>query len=473
VTLEQRTLTTEGGETIAYEIGTLFVPENRSDPRSRQIGIGFARLPSALAREAPPTFHLVGGPGASHLGALDPTTDAERIKQRELLGCRTFGDVVIIDQRGYSERGEVLTFTAHEPGQPLDRPVNLADRARAFVAAARRAVEAHAGKDLSGYNIFECADDVDDLRRLLGYGQIMLVGQSFGSQWSLAVMKRHPGLVARAVLSGIEPLDKVYDMPSQVFAALQRIAWEADREPMLAPFLPLGGLMEALSAVRERFARGPLQVEIAVETGGPIQVVSLGLGDFQRSLLRPAAAWPAHVLSIYHARYDDWAREVARERRRGQPDAPLIGPLIDTSLGVSLAREHRLRTDPASEFLGWWDFESYCASATVWPSPDVGDAFRAPALDQTPVVFICGDWDTATPLENMLGLLPYFPNGRALIVRRGPHAAKAVLAQSGSPVIAAVLEFLRTGDHRPLPAQVSLPPPIFAIPAFPAPRSRP
>jgi len=97
VTLERRTLTTEGGETIAYEIGTLFVPENRSDPRSRQIGIGFARLPSDLAREAPPTFHLVGGPGASHLGALDATTDAQRIKQRELLSCRVFGDVVIID----------------------------------------------------------------------------------------------------------------------------------------------------------------------------------------------------------------------------------------------------------------------------------------------------------------------------------------------------------------------------------------
>lgn len=464
---EGRTLTTETGEAAAYEIGTLFVPENRGQPGSRLIGVGFARIRSA-AGGGLPTFHLPGGPGSSLLGALEPATDAERMKQCELLAYRAVGDIVLLDQRGYSTRGEVLEFTARAPGQPLDRPACLAERSAAFVEAARAAVAANQDKDLSGYNVLECADDVDDLRRALGYGQIILVGQSFGSQWSLAVMRRHPAIVARAMLSGLEPLGDAYDMPSHVFAALQRISWDADRDPAIAPYLPKGGLMEAVRAIRTRFERGPIKVEVEDADSGLRRVVTLGAQDFQRALLRPAEVWPATILSIYHQRYEAWAGEVLRERTRGWPGAPLIGPLIDTSLGVTPDREHRLRTDPAGEVLGWWDFDGYLASASMWPSPDVGDAFRNPVLDPTPVVFICGDWDIATPIENMFSLLPYFPNGRAVVVHRGPHAARAILAERKSPVIGAVLKFLKTGDAADLPAEVTLPAPAFIAPAFPA-----
>jgi len=280
-------------------------------------------------------------------------------------------------------------------------------------------------------------------------------------------MRRHPAVVARALLSGVEPLNQAYDMPGHVFAALQRISWDADRDPRLAPYLPPGGLMEAVRAIRARFERGAVEV-IAPDPQGAGRTVVLGPADVQRVLLQPAPAWPATILSIYHQHYAGWASAVLCERERVDATAPLIAPLIDTSLGVTAAREHLLRTDPAGALLGWWDFDAYAASAPVWPSPDVGDAFRAPVLDPTLVVFVSGDWDTATPIENMLGLLPYFPNGRAVMVHRGPHAARAMLAEQGAPVMDAVFDFLRTGDTAGLPVDISLPTPTFETPSFPA-----
>lgn len=464
---QTRFLTCGSGARVPYEIGTLFVPENRAKADSRLIGVGFARILSSPSALGPPTFHLAGGPGSSHLGALDPQTDAERMKLRELLAYRAVGDVVILDQRGYSTQGEVLEFATRLGAQPLDRPACLATARAAFVEAAHAAIAQHGDKDLSGYTVLECADDLNDLRRALGYDRIILVGQSFGSQWSLAVMRRHPGIVARAMLSGLEPLDHAYDMPSHVFAALQRISWDADRDPALQPYLPAGGLMAAVRDVRERLSQEAIRVDVADRAGDPVRTVTLGAQDFQRALLRPAKAWPATVLSIYHRRYEAWARDVLRERL--QPAvAPLIHPLIDTSLGVSAAREHLLLSDPAGDVLGWWDFDAYRASAPIWPSPDVGDAFRTPQVDRTPIVFVSGDWDTATPIENMFGLLPYFPNARAVVVHRGEHSVRAVLAEQASPVIAAVFEFLRTGDLSDLPADAALPPPKFDLPLFPA-----
>ncbi|MGD5997802.1 alpha/beta fold hydrolase, partial [Xanthomonas citri pv. citri] len=128
------------------------------------------------------------------------------------------GDLVVFEQRGYTRRGERLS--AAYPSSPLDRPASIVDDGQAMRELARAAVAANADKDLSGYTIAEFAADVDELRQALGYERISLFGGSFGSQWSLATMRLYPQRIARAVLSGVEPLDNGYDMPSHVFAAL-------------------------------------------------------------------------------------------------------------------------------------------------------------------------------------------------------------------------------------------------------------
>ncbi len=47
---------------MEYEIGTLYVPENRHKPDSRLIGVGFARIkgPASTRPGTPPVFWLPG-----------------------------------------------------------------------------------------------------------------------------------------------------------------------------------------------------------------------------------------------------------------------------------------------------------------------------------------------------------------------------------------------------------------------------
>jgi hypothetical protein len=70
VFIEPATLTTPETGTVHFQLGTLYVPENRSDPNSRIIGVGFARFRASQPTGAPPTFHLPGGPGDSYLMLL-------------------------------------------------------------------------------------------------------------------------------------------------------------------------------------------------------------------------------------------------------------------------------------------------------------------------------------------------------------------------------------------------------------------
>lgn len=454
--------TTADGRTIRFELGVIYVPENRAVAGSRVIGVGFARIRAAESTGAPPLFMLPGGPGNSYLNAL---TDHDAAAATQLAGVLPFtaaGDVILVDQRGWTRQGERLELA--DAPRPLDQPRSAAAERAAASALARAAVAANPTRDLAGYTIIQCAEDVNDLRRALGYDRIVLVGQSFGSQWSLAVMKLHPRTVARAVLSGTEPLAKNFDMPSQVFAALQRIAWDADLDAGLGPYLPPGGVIAALTAVRERIAAAPVSVTVDGR-----QVV-LGVEDLQASLIQPAADWPAFVLELYHGHYERWAAETLARRTGRTGPVRLIQPLIDSSIGASPDRVHQLRGDPALPFIGVGDFDPLIASASDWPTPDMGDTFRLPVRTTIPTVFIQGDWDTSTPMENMLGTLPYFPNSRAILVHRAGHQSRGPLFAQAPDVLATLVEFLRTGQLGDLPAEVSLAPPAFRVPSFPAPK---
>ncbi len=331
---------------------------------------------------------------------------------------------------------------------------------------AREAVAdcAKKGVDLRGYTILECADDVNDLRKALGYERITLVATSFGSQWSFATMRRHPDVVARALLSGIEPLDYGYDMPSHIVTAVQRKWWEAENVPELKPYLPAGGLAAAAREVLKRLDRDPVRVRTRDEKSGEDVTVVLGRQDFQRDFLSQSE--PAALLSLFHGHYDGLARLALAKRRARDVTTFLIGPVIDTSLGVTPRRAFLLRTDVGSEFLGHWNFDDYLATAGIWPSEDVGDEFRNERVCDIPVIFTQGDWDTSTPVENLVALVPYFRNARYLVAEHGGHGVLGPIGRSLPEVMEKLVEFVRSGDSSGVPPRVSLPVPTFKAPGF-------
>lgn len=464
VVTENVSITMPNGETRSYEVGTLFVPENRDKPSSRVIGVGFARFKATEPSSAPPMFLLPGGPGFSYLTLLiSPKVRRRAWLLRAIERYMRIADLILVDQRGFSTRGDVLRMAYRFPTRALNRPALAEERVMHYREFAKAAVAQFEWTeiDLSGYTVKQCAHDVNDLRAALGYDKMTLIGTSFGSQWSFAVMRLHPNRVARALLSGVEPLDHGYDMPSYVFAALQRMWLYLEDDERFQPYLPPGGIAEAVRVVRDRLDREPLNLK--------------GSGDNETEILMGPSEFsiwdPALVLELYHEHYDRWRKKFLHNASRGMTGVTLIGPLIDSSLGVTPQRRHRLWTDPATRYLGRRNFAAYLDTADIWPSPDVGDVFRTPHLSDIPVVFAQGDWDTSTPIENTFEIAPFFPNSRVLIAERGGHGVLGSIARERPQAWKSLELFLCTGDMTAIPGRVLLRPSRrFDPPSFPAPQ---
>jgi pimeloyl-ACP methyl ester carboxylesterase len=471
IIIEPRSLTTSETGEVKFELGTVFVPENRNDRGSRIIGVGFARFRALAGGDAPPQFILPGGPGNTLVGQLKAELRSLPGTLKAILRYASVGDVVLVDQRGWSERGEMLRFGRPLPSEPLDQPGSLARTIAATITAAKETANEYAAKrvDLRGYTVLECADDVYDLRKALGYDRITLVGTSFGSQWSFAIMRRHPEIVVRALLSGVEPLNHGFDMPSHILAGVHRMWREAEMEPKLQPYLPPGGLPAAAREIVNRLRRAPVKYTLEDERTKPSQAVTIGIEDFQRNFL--ILATPANLLSVYYEHYELLAKLILRGRQNPRTEDVLIRPVIDSAQGVTPERLYLLRADPGTEYLGGWNFEPDVATADIWPTEDEGDDFRTEVLSQIPVVFAHGDWDINTPLENTLQIAAFFPNSRVLIGVCGGHGILEPIAESNPGVFDKILHYLRTGAMDDLPARVLLPKRSFNPPAFPPPAS--
>jgi pimeloyl-ACP methyl ester carboxylesterase len=196
--------------------GYLITPLWHANPHGPTIKVAVAIYPPAGGiLHADPVFFLGGGPGFPTLGSADGMAALK-------IGL-TGRTVVELDQRGlahsipslecpdltalqFTQPDIALAGSAEEavlnyaPGPPLDRALEAVEKCRATLTSE--------GVDVTAFNSEESADDIEDLRKALGYDRIDLFGTSYGTRLALMVLRRHPGHIRAVILDGVFPPQK-------------------------------------------------------------------------------------------------------------------------------------------------------------------------------------------------------------------------------------------------------------------------
>jgi pimeloyl-ACP methyl ester carboxylesterase len=416
---------------IEAEEGQLSVPEKRGGARAKMISLSFVRIKSTAQTPASPIVYLAGGPGDSGIN------DFRGIPLSLLNDLRGIADVIALDQRGTGASEPHGVMCRYEQGLPLDRPGDPELFARVFRERMREcaATMQRQGVDLAAFTTDENADDIEALRVALGAKKLTLLAGSYGSHLALAVIRRHPNNLERAILFGTEGLDQTFKLPGTVQANLEKLAALVQADSFYAKSMP--DLIQALRTVMERLERQPVTVKIAPD----ISVV-VGKWDLQKRIADVMGSsggmrqLPATIYTMLSGDFTDLGRWAYAYRRSISLSAMAV--TMDCASFASASRLERIRREAGSALLGAaidFPFPVICEGLDL---PRLGDQFRAPLRSSLPVLFISGEMDGRTPVSNAEEVAAGFPNHQHLIVANAGHGIL------GYPELTpAVMAFLR------------------------------
>ena len=444
--------------------GELSVPENRNDPRSRQINVTFGRMPGTGRTVGEPIFFIAGGPGASGIGSFAGNAEW-------LLPLRQFGDVVLVEQRGTGFSRPRLDC-AERWDFPIAAPLKrsqLIESARQRFAACRRAWQAE-GVDLAGYNTVAYAQDIVAVADALGYRRFAVIAFSYGSQIALELLRSHSERLSRAVLLGVMgPSDSLRN-PLDHDAVLARAAALLGEDPA-ANLYP--DLVTSTADVIAMLRRHPVEVSIVdPESGEPIEFVLDELA-YRRQMVtrlgirRELAVLPRFNQALLSGEDQEWLRSELLNRFRGLLRMRK-GPLALRSAAQHYAtvcaaadptpRDHA----PSDCVLGHTFHPALPEACDAWQVPNLGDAFREPPRSDVPVLMFSAELDTKTPMKQAQRVLPYLSNARHVVLTNAGHddllevdeevrvRVRAFLAGevvSASPISLEPIRFSMPSDH--------------------------
>ena len=398
--------------------GVWEVFEDRSAGHGRKIPLRVAVLPATGGDPAPdPVFFFEGGPGASAVEAA-----AELVVM--LAEVRRRRELVLVDVRGTGASNPLFC--------PYQQDVLGSEEAlETFIPADQLPAcrtELEKTTDLTLYTTPEIVDDVDEVRRALGYDKVNLLGLSYGTRAVQVYLRRHPQAVRTAVLEGVVPLGTYSPetLARDTQAALDALFAECAAEPACAAaFLDPAA---DLGAVLERLEGALVSVPVVDADSGethPFRLTRSVFVQTVRYMLYSADTALQVPLYLRRAVDGDFAPLAQMAYIFGgylastHPDGLYLSvtcaedvPFIDW---VAAARQAE------GTFLGNFRLQQQRAACAPWPRGRLPEGFHLPVRSQVPALLISGERDPATPAAWGEAVARYLPASRHLVVPDGSH----------------------------------------------------
>jgi pimeloyl-ACP methyl ester carboxylesterase len=353
---------------IGARCGTFVVPEDRTEPSGRRIGLHVVVLPAfskPVRRDA--VTYLEGGPGGA-------ATDDAATRGQQLSLLNVNHDILLVDQRGTG-------------------------RSKRHDA------------DVTQYGTRMAMDDLDAVRSALGYRQLDVIGSSYGATAAQVYLKLHPRSVRTLVLAGGTAIDVPFfdRYAANAQRALDQLADLCASDSGCRGAFPrwerrFGELVKAWNAHPEHGTTGD---ELAA-------VVHVLLLDGTKAVSIP--------LVVSSAAKGDY--RPLDDAGSGDLNAELN--LMSKSIWCNEPWTGLDATGPWGT-----DFDSYtaariaafrhrCNSVPKRAEPD--SLWRLPASSRVPVLALVGGADPQDPLTNLSDLKQHFPDSRTVVFAHVGHS---------------------------------------------------
>ncbi len=406
--------------TKAARCGKYEVFEDRDARRGRRIALNVVVLPALTDKPAPdPVFFLAGGPGQ---GAAQIAKNAGADFMQSIRRTR---DVVFVDQRGTGESNN-LNCNFYGDGssmQPYFDELFPPEKLR----ECRQRLEKISNPAL--YTTSIAMDDLDEVRRALGYEKINVWGGSYGTTASLAYLRRYPKQVRAVVLEGVAPLDSKLPLPFAKGAqqALDRLMEDCAADETCHKAFP--DFRAEFAAVMARLDKGPVSFEMTNPVTKKSERIRMSRGVFGerlRLLLYSPDLSSLVPLLIHEAYKNNFVpfASLAQYMTRLIVNQVAQGMYFSVTCpeDALLITEQEIARDTANTFIGDYRVRTHIKACEQWPRGRVPSDFLSVLKSDVPVLMLSGDVDPATPPQYGEAVARHLSNSRRVLIPNTPHS---------------------------------------------------
>jgi pimeloyl-ACP methyl ester carboxylesterase len=449
---------------MGADCGTYLTPENPAQPNGRKIELFVARVPAISFKKKPdPLFLIAGGPGTSAVDLYTSTAGPfDRIRRDR--------DIILLDQRGTGRSNRLdCQYSERNLFERVDDAGLAEENAKCRDELSKRA-------DLKQYTTSIAVRDLDDVRRALGYEQINLFGNSYGTRVAQHYARRYPQATRTLILDGVVNPEVVLGPAIAVDAerALQRIL---DR--CLADTACLKAFKDPTAdyrALRARLAARPAPTMVSdAATGKPINfefttrhlsavLRFASYNDDQAALLPLSLHMAMHEENFtpLASQFRVFAQSLEAAFAYGMHNSVACSedtPLIDTGkLDVAALDATHMGAEQVHQLI---------EGCREWPRGVVDADLHAPLKSSAAALLLSGADDPVTPPEYATLAQRAFADSKHVIIAGHGHG------QYGSPCVDRIMaSFIDAGSARDLDASCTArlkPMPFFITLAGPAP----
>ena len=432
------------------DCGVLVVHERRGVAGTRAIRLPVVIFRSRSASSEPdPVLYMSGGPGNSTVHGRKSGKGLPFLDNR---------DYILLEQRGARHAQPPLDcpaingLTAGIAAGRLRGTAATAALARAAAACRRQLISD--GVDLDGYTSAATADDIEDLRKALGYETWNLQGISYSTRLMLTVLRRHPAGVRSVILDSVLPPEVNFDEVSA--ANLQRAlnalfdACAVDRDCSTAHPDIRRTFASLVAAADAR----PLPLGVVDDEGRAVEVHGAQVVDAIYSALHDVRAIPRIPSIIADASAGRHEALAVLVKGNQGPSSFTWGLRYSVWCAEEMPFQDPARiASQVSPALGLGGINEGAASpeeCRAWNVASADPAENTPVVSDVPALVFAGEFDPDTPPAWGRGLLETMPRARYVELRGLSHGAG--FSACGAEIVQA---FLR--DPRgPLPVDCAL-----------------
>jgi pimeloyl-ACP methyl ester carboxylesterase len=360
---------------------------NYGDPAGDTLELSVKVLPAVdRSLEPDPVFFLAGGPGQAASQVWGLLSSA----LREVNLTR---DVVLVDQRGTGDSNPLQCESDDEMAVvSIERSIELV----------RACLETLDG-DLGFFTTREAVEDLERIRQELGFGQVNLLGVSYGTRVAQRWAKAYPDSIRTMILDGVVPLD---------FAVGEAVSLDADRalDLLIERCKSDTSCAAAFPDLKERFftllaelGEEPRSLEVNDPTTGEASRLTVGASDL--AMIVRLLTYSAETAALVPLMMD--------ESIRGKPENLIaLGAVAGDSLeslyqgmfySVLCAEDmpfieiDRVVQEAQGTYLKGSALMDFSAICEAWPSVAMNEEHREPLNSDIPTLLFSGEADPVTP----------------------------------------------------------------------------